>query len=209
MPVARQRERVRRLVVRLRPTDGRPAALMFTWAGQLGYHGLNEHGVAHFANGLTGGPLGIPAIPHYPLKRGCLEQRSVADCLDLLSGQPVCSSGNMVLADGEGSIADIEIAPDATAVLRAEDHAVEGCGTGALLHTNHFLDGPLAERFPPLVQDSMPRLDRLHSLVREQWGAVSVESVKGVLADHGGDCEAGGCICRHGLHAMEPRLSAT
>jgi hypothetical protein len=57
------------LVLRVRPNDDRPAAVMFTWAGQLGYSGLNEHGVAHFANGLAGGPRGVPAIPHYSLKR--------------------------------------------------------------------------------------------------------------------------------------------
>jgi hypothetical protein len=30
------------LVVRLAPADGRPACVMFTWAGQLGYHGINS-----------------------------------------------------------------------------------------------------------------------------------------------------------------------
>lgn len=194
------------LVVRLRPSDGRPAALMFTWAGQLGYHGLNEHGVTHFANGLTGGPRGVPAIPHYPLKRACLEQRSVAQCEALLNAQPVCSSGNMVFADGAGEVADVEISPNTCISLSAE-HAFKG----SFLHTNHFLDPVLSQRHPPLIADSLPRLVRLRSLVELGWGDLTVGTMKTILADHGdgieaggaGECEEGGCICRHGLGAMD------
>ena len=193
------------LVIRLRPSDDRPAALMFTWAGQLGYHGLNEHGVTHFANGLTGGPRGVPAIPHYPLKRACLEQRSITDCQALLQGQPVCSSGNMVFAD-EGAVADVEISPESCVSL-SEEHSFKG----SMLHTNHFLDPELSARHPPLIDDSLPRLVRLRSLVARRWGDLTIDCMKDILADHGdgieaggaGECEEGGCICRHGLGAMD------
>jgi isopenicillin-N N-acyltransferase-like protein len=194
------------LVIRLRPADDRPAALMFTWAGQLGYHGLNEHGVTHFANGLTGGPRGVPAIPHYPLKRACLEQRSILECKALLQSQPVCSSGNMVLADGTGAVADIEISPESCVQLSAE-HSFNG----SMLHTNHFLDPKLSDKYPPLIADSLPRLIRLRSLVGLRWGDLTVDCMKRILADHGdgieaggaGECQEGGCICRHGLGAMD------
>ena len=42
-------------VLKLRPTV-QPTLLMWTFGGMLGYHGINEHGVAHFANALGGGP---------------------------------------------------------------------------------------------------------------------------------------------------------
>ena len=80
-----------------------------------------------------------------------------------------------------------------------------------MLHTNHFLDLDLAEQHPPLIADSLPRLSRLQSLVEPQWGDLTVDAMKAVLADHGeglapgaeGVCEVGGCICRHGLGAMD------
>ena len=34
------------IVLSVKPTDGRPRAVMLTFAGQLGYAGMNEHGVA-------------------------------------------------------------------------------------------------------------------------------------------------------------------
>lgn len=40
------------ILLRVSPNDGRPRALMFTFAGQLGYSGMNHLGVAHFANAL-------------------------------------------------------------------------------------------------------------------------------------------------------------
>ena len=88
------------LLLRVRPGDGRPRALMFTFAGQLGYSGMNEHGVAHFANALYGCTWRL-GLPHYPIKRLVLEQRSVEDCVALLSRHRTCSAANLVLCDGQ------------------------------------------------------------------------------------------------------------
>ena len=59
------------IVLHIEPTDGRPRALTFTFAGQLGYMGTNEHGVSHFANGLADYEWKL-GLPHYPLKRTLL-----------------------------------------------------------------------------------------------------------------------------------------
>src|SRR5689334_24015555 len=64
------------IILRVRPSDDRPRALMFTYAGQLGYAGINQHGLAHFTNSLYGYDW-QPELPHYPLKRVLLEQRTV------------------------------------------------------------------------------------------------------------------------------------
>jgi hypothetical protein len=45
------------------------------------------------------------------------------------------------------------------------------------------------------LPDSRPRLARLRTLVQENWGRITVETLKAILADHQGD-PAG--ICRHG-----------
>ena len=179
------------IILRVCPNDSRPRALMFSFAGQLGYSGLNQFGVAHFCNALYGFDW-RPGVPHYPLKRILLEQRTVGDSLELIRQHPVCSAANLVLGDGCGTIADIEIRPDG--VAPTDD------GHGDLrLHTNHYLSG----RFKPLTSDVLPdsaaRLDRMRTLVRKAWGTITVDTLKEFLADHEGDPAA---ICRHGANNL-------
>ena len=40
------------IVLHLTPSDGRPRVATFTFAGQLGYMGMNHLGVSHFANAM-------------------------------------------------------------------------------------------------------------------------------------------------------------
>jgi isopenicillin-N N-acyltransferase-like protein len=175
-------------VLRLEP-EGRPAALMWTFGGMLGYHGLNDAGVAHFANSLGGGPPWRVGLPHYPVKRLMLEQRSLDDVLSLLRRVPVCSSGNYVLCDGSGRIADVELTPEGFALL-------EDRGEGFLAHSNHFLCGPYAcpATDAASVPDSFPRLDRMRGLLRGGFGHLTVEDLKRFLADHEGQPTS---VCRH------------
>src|SRR5436309_2770944 len=98
------------ILLRVRPTDGRPAALMFTFAGQLGYSGMNQFGVAHFANALYDFQW-RSGLPHYPLKRVMLEKQTVAECIELLRRNRTCSAANIVLCDGRGHVADVEARP--------------------------------------------------------------------------------------------------
>jgi isopenicillin-N N-acyltransferase-like protein len=175
-------------VLRLEP-EGRPAALMWTFGGMLGYHGLNAHGVAHFANSLGGGPAWREGLPHYPVKRLMLEQRDVPGVLGLLGRVPVCSSGNYVLCDGGGRVADVELTAEGLAAL-------EGEGEGFLVHTNHFLCAPYAcaAADAASVPDSFPRLDRIRELVAARAGPLTVDDLKVILADHAGYPTS---ICRH------------
>lgn len=175
------------IVLRLRPSDGRPRAVSFTFAGQLGYAGMNEHGVANFANALFGQPW-RPGLPFYPLRRAFLEQRSVADCLELARRHRTCSAANFVFCDGGGAIGDVEIRHDGA----AEYH---GPLADARLHTNHYLVDAFRRFETGECPDSSCRLDRFTALVREGWGGWSVAGLKGLLADHDGQ-PAG--ICRHG-----------
>ena len=90
------------ILLHLKPI-GKPRALIFTFAGQLGYAGLNQHGVAHFTNALYG-YQSQHGLPHYPVKRVLLEQDSLAKCLDLLQTVKMCSAMNKVICDGSGQI---------------------------------------------------------------------------------------------------------
>lgn len=175
-------------VLRLEP-EGKPAVLMWTFGGQLGYHGLNSAGVAHFANALGGGPAWKLGLPHYPVKRMMLEQQSVADVLALLRRAPVCSSGNYVLCDGAGKIADIELTAEGFATIESPPE-------GFIAHSNHFLCQPhaCAANDAVSVPDSFPRLERMRALLAGRYGAITVDDMKRFLADHEGRPTS---ICRH------------
>ncbi|MBI1917281.1 MAG: hypothetical protein HYS12_21485 [Planctomycetes bacterium] len=134
-------------------------------------------------------PEGKPALLTCPIKRLMLEQRTVTAILDLLRRVPVCSSGNYVLCDGEGRIADVELTPEGPVLMEAD-------GEGFLAHTNHFLCGPHAcpASDAASVADSFPRLSRMRQLLAGRFGRLTVDDLKRFLADHDGRPTS---ICRH------------
>ena len=177
------------IVLHLIPKDG-PRILMWTFGGHLGYHGMNSAGVAHFANALGGGPNWRLGLPHYPVKRELLRQRTVAECLDVLDRMPVCSSGNYVLTGGCGTIIDVELTPEGYGTL-------DDAGEGFIVHTNHFLSPRFAtvETDTKSLKDSFPRLSRFRQLVQEHAGGITVERLQQFLADHDNHPTS---VCRHG-----------
>lgn len=178
------------IVLRLQPAHG-PRIVMWTFAGQLGYHGLNEYGVAHFANSLSGGPppeTRPGGLPHYPVKRRLYECRTRADVLAMWAALPICSSGNYMVATAGPAIFDVEATPAGFAVLEATD--------GLLAHANHFLtpsfrtEATDAQSLP----DSFCRQARMEDRLRERSSPITVQSMQEALADHQGHPSS---ICRH------------
>lgn len=169
--------------------DDRPEILMWTFGGMLGYHGLNRHGVAHFANALGGGPTWQFALAHYPLKRLMLECHDLTEVVALLKRVPVCSNGNYVLCDGSGRILDVELTSSGPNLLEAGE-------AGFIAHSNHFLCAPYAcpENFKRSLPDSFPRLERMQRLISEKFGTITVADLQRILADHEGHPVG---ICRH------------
>jgi len=174
-------------VLRLRPND-KPAVLMWTFGGMLGYHGINEHGVSQFANALGGGPGWKFALSHYPLKRRILEQRTLSDVLQLMRAFPVCSNGNYMLADDSGAILDVELTSDGPFALANSQRF--------LAHSNHFLCAEHAchANWQHSPCDSFPRLDRMRQLIESNFGSIQLKDVEKFLADHDGHPVS---ICRH------------
>jgi isopenicillin-N N-acyltransferase like protein len=179
------------IVLHLIPDDG-PRILMWTFAGQLGYHGLSEYGVAHFANSLSGGPQGRRhpgGLPHYPVKRRLYECRTRDEILALWRALPVCSSGNYMMAAGDPALFDVEVTPDGPELLSESDD-------GFIVHANHFLTPRF--RTPQTDAASLPdsflRQERMTALLRERLGSLDVEALKALLSDHHDHpCS----ICRH------------
>jgi isopenicillin-N N-acyltransferase-like protein len=175
-------------VLQLSPED-KPDVLMWTFGGMIGYHGINEHGVAHFANSLSGGPGWKFVLSHYPLKRMILEQRTVDDVVQLMRDVPVCSNGNYVLCDGTGAVLDVELTSEGPELIRDN-------GAGFVAHANHYLCAAHAceRNFEQSLPDSFSRQKRIEELVRGRFGAITPDDVKGFFADHQGHPTS---ICRH------------
>lgn len=175
-------------MLHLKP-ESKPEVMLWTFGGMIGYHGMNSAGIAHFANALGGGPQGRFAMPHYPVKRLLLECTRMEEVLRLFEHIPLASNGNYVLCDGSGAILDIEATTSGPLLLR------DG-GPGYLAHTNHFLAPPYTtrENYEKGWKDSLPRLNRMNSLLGARFGKIGVEDLKVFLSDHSGRPTS---ICRH------------
>lgn len=176
------------VVVRVIPDRG-PRMLMVTFAGLLGYGGINSHGVGYMMNALSNGIWRV-GLPHYPVKRALLEQPDIESCLRVFDRAPVGSCANNLLVDRD-RLADVELTPDGYSVIEPE------AGKGdALVHTNHFLadcHGP-GDRLLPALPDSPHRASRMEDLLRARYGALEVSHLKSYLSDHEGHPHG---ICRH------------
>lgn len=180
------------IILKVRPNDGRPPAVMFTFAGQLGYAGMNGFGVSNFVNALYNYRW-RPAVPYYPIRRVFLEQRSVSDCIEVLRKHRGCSALSVVLADGRGAVGNVEARPEGVAIYHDKRQHCR-------LHTNHYLTPEFTRFEDGKLPDSVPRLERIRRLVRERWGRLTVDAMKEILADHEGRPAA---ICRHGATGMD------
>ena len=174
------------VVLKVSP-DEKPAFIMFTWAGVIGYPGFNEHGVAFVQNQLytEGWRVGVS---HYPLKRRILECRNLAEVLDIMNNTTFSSAGNYLMVDGENRLVDAEIAaPHGVGVIEAKDDT--------LAHTNNIRSPELEQfdKFRSQLPDSEPRCARADQLVSSA-DRVSASDVMQMMSDHSGHPHS---ICRH------------
>ncbi|HKE13582.1 MAG TPA: C45 family peptidase, partial [Kofleriaceae bacterium] len=188
---------------------GRVASLEVTKAPLPGCHdGVNQHGLAvaynygHF-RGRSRARISITVLVQ-ELLENC---RSVGEALAALRARPRAGGALLMLADADGDIASVELAPDMFTVRRGD----------ALVHANHAVteemaarDVPREARIPRWVwpaelrgrrvqESSERRLGRAESLLAA-IGAATDRDLSAILADHG---EAGGpgddhTLCRHG-----------
>lgn len=174
------------VVLKVSPEE-KPAFIMFTWAGVIGYPGFNEHGVAFVQNQLytEGWRVGVS---HYPLKRRILECRNLAEVLDIMHQTTFSSAGNYLMVDGENRLVDAEIAaPHGVGVIEATEDS--------LAHTNNIRSPELEEfdTFRSQLPDSEPRCARADQLVASVDRA-SATDVMQMMSDHEGYPHS---ICRH------------
>jgi isopenicillin-N N-acyltransferase like protein len=178
-------------ILHLKPAS-KPQVLIWTFGGMIGYHGVNSAGVAIFENALSENgevPRGRFGMPHYPVKRMILESSSLDAASELFRKIPLASNKNYVMCDGSGAILDVE-------ATTARPEMLKDDGAGFLAHSNHFVCGKYAGKEKPdaLLPDSRKRLDRINGLIREDFGAITVDRMKTCLSDHSNYPTS---ICRH------------
>ena len=183
------------VVVRIASENRSPEILMVTFAGLLGYLGINSAGIAVGINMVVsdGWRAGIPP---YLLVRHLLAQSTLADVEREIERLPRASSRCLTVADTERAI-QIEFTPEASRNLSSPH----------LLHTNHYLHPELveAERSHILLRrNSRLRLNLLIALVPQLYSAETradcistrdeAERAFSILAHHGDAAS----ICCHG-----------
>jgi isopenicillin-N N-acyltransferase like protein len=178
--------RQRMCILLLRPR-GRPAVLMHSVPGELGGVGINEDGVALFANSLfakSGRNWQAPPVTRRALLE-CRSAKAAAESATAMDGPAV---GSLLLIDPAGQIRNVEMLPEGMRVL-ARDR-------GVLVHTNHCLDAALAgcEVDPLPSPGSHQRCERAGALLAAA-GQTTVAGLTRILADHDSRPEP---VCRHG-----------
>lgn len=112
---------------------GGTRSLVLSFAGLLGYLGVNSHGLAVGLNLVLGGRW-RPGVPPYLAIRLLLDSaRDVGEAAALLRTLPLASSRSIMLCDPTEA-AYVEILGDEQRVVRGAE----------LVHTNHYLHADLA-----------------------------------------------------------------
>ncbi len=171
-----------------------PAFVAFTYAGYLLHQGLNAAGLGSVGNALYARDARV-GIPKLLLYRRALIQRTLEEAIRSVTDPARGFGNNHLFANAEGDIYDVEVSGNCSALLHA--------GNGFLAHANHFVSPELAhlDRDDDLLNSRL-RQNRVERLAEVQWGALSVDVVKGILADHSHYPRS---VCKH--HAPESDLN--
>ncbi|MDW0113109.1 C45 family autoproteolytic acyltransferase/hydrolase [Sporosarcina saromensis] len=165
--------------------EGKPNIRMITEGGIIGKIGMNAAGIGVCLNALLTRTW-QPKIPLHLSLRAVLESHSFEEAVAVVNGN-VASPAHFLIASREGGMAGMEVSPIRTAMIEPVD--------GMVVHTNHICQTQLQEvvaDFP--IDDSVPRLQRMQTLLREMKEDVEQENLFHILADHHGYPDS---ICRH------------
>ncbi len=181
------------VILRIIPSDGKPAMLNYAYYGMCEGPGINSRGLARFENSVWVKER-ERSVPVHMMKRCFQESESVDECIEWLkrfqADGVLGMSGNMTFGEAGGRTAALEIVPGEFRVHEPED--------GILVHSNHLLHPELTalgvEDIQEEWRDTLKRQPRMQSLFSEKKGRIDVKTTGKVLSDHQG-CPSS--ICRH------------
>ena len=170
----------------------RPNILMHTEAGVVGQKGFNSDSLGIVVNGLsTYDDRFEVRIPFLVMLREVLNQRNMDDAISVVRKTERAVSGNMMIAQADGEIIDIECTAEEFSMIREEN--------GRLNHANTFcsveFDGKVRDKIRDIYPDSMLRHERSRVLLDSKNSHQDGSNImKEILMDH---ANAPTSICRH------------
>ena len=165
--------------------EDKPHFVMVAEAGMIGGVGMNDRGVSVMLNALRT-TVPCQGIPLRARMRAMLEADNLGEAYVKGSHAPY-SVANLIATHKDGIAIGFEMDSRDVEPLIPDD--------GVLMHTNHYI-GPKMY----LANDvnhkgsSYIRLQRIRTLVKQHYGKITIEDVKGMLRDHAGYPFA---ICDH------------
>ncbi|MGK0716078.1 C45 family autoproteolytic acyltransferase/hydrolase [Leucobacter sp. W1153] len=178
--------------------DG-PNYVTLVEAGLLAKMTMNAHGLAMGITTLATTRDGAATgLPFHVLIRLLADAPSVSEAVEMLASVPRATGGNYMLATATGAVVNLETSPGAAANISPQVSL-----TGALVHTNHFLD-PVpggADLAALAMPDSFVRYGRLRREV-DRHDRLSREEIQRALTDH---TDFPNSICCHPDETADPR----
>ncbi|MGF6175380.1 C45 family autoproteolytic acyltransferase/hydolase [Ensifer sp. 4252] len=190
------------VVLKIRRDDG-PDIITFTEAGGLARTGFNSAGISISGNYLESDrdyrTLGVPLSV---IRRNMLEQRQLALAMQSVYATAKSASNNIIMGHVHGFGLNFECAPNESFLVHPTD--------GLIVHANHFQSPVALAKLKDCgianMPDSLYRDTRVHELLRDKVGSITVEHVKKALWD---DFESPFAVCRPPRKSMSNNLTAT
>lgn len=174
------------ILLKGRPSDGRPPFIAWTYAGWLGRPGRNPS-LGLSAGALFGTDIG-DGVPYGVLCRRALECHTVDEAIAVITARPRIAGMNYTLGDAAGHIAEVEVTHQHHRVVRASG--------GWIVYTGISNDGGLPElpgRTLCGVDDI--RIDRfieVRNAIESRRGRFGEEDLRELQSSHGP-----GKLCNH------------
>lgn len=154
--------------------------------------GINAAGISLTGNQLDNNDI-RPGVPRLLVVRAILASRQLSEAMDQCLLPQRASSYNNVLADSNGEVYSMEgSATDCEPIYIEKD---------ILAHTNHYLS-PAMRKFEAdrnNIANSVMRHNRALRLLQEDFGQLTSELFRKLLADHAGYPTS---ICKHGIETV-------
>lgn len=170
-----------------------PAFVAFTYAGLLLHQGVNAAGLGSVGNALYARDArpGIPKLLQY---RRAIVKPTIEEAIRVVTDPRRAFGNNHLFATADGDLYDIEVS--------GSKWAMQPGRNGFIAHANHFnLPGMTDLDREEDLLNSRLRQTRVETLIERQWGHLSVDSLRCLMADHANHPRA---VCKH--HAPESDL---
>ena len=151
--------------------------LAYTYPGIPPAAGLNSEGISLCWNSLHCEQAAV-GVPTYAIVREVLGARRIGDAIGAITRAKRAESFNMMIADKDGEVYDIEATPNELDILYA---------TKFISHANHFKSRKLRiqrDTILDILPDTIVRDNRMSKLLEQNCGNIDLDKSMQLLRDH-------------------------